>query len=85
MMSQQVHAVNSDAEAITHGCAGCHGTEGYGYGSLPPVNGMDRQLFLEAMRSFKQGDRQATVMNRIAKGFSDTDLVKLADHFSRKP
>jgi len=46
---------------------------------------MDRHLFLEAMRGFKQGDRPATVMNRIAKGFSDTDLVKLANHFSKKP
>ena len=85
MMSQEVHAVNSDAESITHGCAGCHGTEGDGYGSLPPIHGMDKHLFLEAMRGFKEGDRPATVMNRIAKGFSDTDLVKLADHFSKKP
>ena len=84
MLSQHVHAVNSDAEAVTQGCAGCHGTRGDGYGSLPPILGMERRLFLEAMRDFKQDDRPATVMNRIAKGLSDSDLVKLADHFCKE-
>ena len=84
MLSQPVHAVNSDAEAIAQECAGCHGTRGDGYGSLPPIVGMDRRLFLKTMQDFKQGDRPATVMTRIAKGLTDRDLVKLADHFCKE-
>jgi cytochrome c553 len=45
---------------------------------------MDRRLFLKTMQDFKQGDRPATVMTRIAKGLTDRDLVKLADHFCKE-
>jgi len=85
MISQEVYAVNSDGLASAHECAGCHGTEGGGYGSLPPISGMDRHMFVEAMRGFKQGDRPATVMTRIARGLTERELEQLADHFSKIP
>ncbi len=81
-MAGHAHAANAEIETIAHSCAGCHGTRGNGHRSLPAIRGMDRNQFVEAMRGFKNDHRTATVMGRIARGFSEAELLKLADYFS---
>jgi sulfide dehydrogenase cytochrome subunit len=39
----------------------------------------------DAMRAYKSGDRAATIMNRIAKGFSDAEIDALARYFAKSP
>jgi cytochrome c553 len=36
------------------------------------------------MRAFRSGERPATVMNRIAKGFSDDEIGAIADWLARQ-
>ena len=57
--------------------------------ALAPVvdlAGMPAATLTTAMREFKDGKRQATVMHQIAKGLSDEQVKTLADYFAaQKP
>lgn len=67
-------------------CAACHGTDGRpaatpgnaGEGSLPTLAGQPRQQLIASMQAFKAGERQATIMHQIAKGYSDEQIALIA-------
>ena len=56
-------------------CSGCHGPANV---VLAPINGRDAKELAEAIREFRSGQRAATVMDRIAKGFSDDETQAIA-------
>ncbi|VAW84525.1 hypothetical protein MNBD_GAMMA18-2383 [hydrothermal vent metagenome] len=66
-------------------CTGCHGSEGESQQAIPSLNVMSGEQIYLAMRSFKNDQRHATLMNRIAKGYSDSELRLIADYFGVKP
>ena len=60
-------------------CAGCHGTNGAGSGgALPVLAGQPEQALAASLRAFKAGTRPSTIMQQIAKGYSDEQIVLLA-------
>ncbi len=66
-------------------CAGCHGTNGVSNGpAAPSIAGLDYDYFVEAMNEFKEGGRNATIMTRIAKGYSEADIEAMSKYFSDK-
>lgn len=67
-------------------CANCHGTDGAsaGGGGMPGLAGLSPTYFVEQMRAFRDGKRAATIMHQIAKGYSDEQIVALADYFSKQ-
>lgn len=67
-------------------CVGCHGADGTSRGpATPTIAGMAPETFIDAMKSFKDGSRTATIMDRIAKGFTDEETKQLADYYSKFP
>lgn len=66
-------------------CSGCHGTDGQSVGPMTPtLSGMDKDYFVSVMKDFRNGVRHSTIMERIAKAYSDEELEKMADHFSQQ-
>ncbi|MGR4067130.1 cytochrome c, class I [Halomonas sp. LR3S48] len=64
-------------------CAGCHGTDGRLVGSVPTIAGRPAAVLESRLLAFKHGNiSDTTVMDRIAKGFTDDELAALASHFS---
>ncbi|WP_249225264.1 c-type cytochrome [Tardiphaga alba] len=59
-------------------CSGCHAVQGAASSAIPPIHGRDAGEITEAMTGFRNGTRPATVMGRIAKGFSDDELRPIA-------
>jgi sulfide dehydrogenase cytochrome subunit len=57
-------------------CSGCHGVGGDS--AMPSLAGQSAEQIASAMRGFKTGDRPATLMGRIARGFSDDELDAIA-------
>jgi cytochrome c553 len=55
-------------------CSGCHGADG----RVAPIRGRDAKDLADAMRAFRSGERPATVMDRIAKGFTDDETRAIA-------
>ncbi|MGO4155621.1 c-type cytochrome [Cupriavidus sp. YAF13] len=65
-------------------CAGCHGPAGRApAGSVvPALAGRDQSELVRQMQDFKQGKREATVMQQIAKGYSDQQIEAIAGWFA---
>ena len=61
-------------------CTGCHGPAGTG--PVPSLAGRPAADIVSAMQAFRSGGREASVMDRIAKGFSDDETRAIADWFA---
>jgi cytochrome c553 len=46
---------------------------------MPPLAGRPAETIVADMRAFRTGERPATVMDRIAKGFSDAETRSIAE------
>jgi len=49
---------------------------------VPRLMGRDSAQLQDAMQAFRAGRRPATVMDRIAKGFSDDEIKAIAAWFA---
>lgn len=65
-------------------CFNCHGTEGRTHSAIPAIAGRDHAYLEETLKSYKAGSKPATIMHQLAKGYSDEEIVVLADYFSRQ-
>jgi cytochrome subunit of sulfide dehydrogenase len=59
-------------------CSGCHPTSSRVTSPVPRLLGVDRAAIVRAMQEFRSGQRAATVMDRIAKGFTDEEIQAIA-------
>jgi len=75
-------ALAADATLIASSCSGCHTRSDTLNTGIPRIRGLPEGAFTEAMRGFRGGQRQATVMDRIAKGLTDDEIRQLAAFFS---
>jgi cytochrome c553 len=67
-------------------CAGCHGTAGAGSGGvLAVLAGQPKGTLAAGLRAFRAGTRQATVMQQIAKGYSEEQIEQLAAYLAAQP
>lgn len=70
-------------QALSFTCAGCHGTDGSSVGpSMPAIAGMDPEVFVDAMKDYRNNQRNATIMNRIARAYSDEQFKAMAWFFA---
>jgi sulfide dehydrogenase cytochrome subunit len=64
-------------------CLGCHNTVTAGDSPVPPLGTLSSEQMVAAMQAFRGGTRPSTVMERIAKGFSDEEIKAIADWYAR--
>jgi cytochrome c553 len=68
---------------LAAGCAICHGTEGRAVTKdVIPLAGLPREHIATQMRAFRDGQRPATVMHQIAKGYTDAQIDAMAAWFA---
>ena len=78
-------AATPSATMLGNSCAGCHGTNGNSNGpATPTIAGVSSEYFIEAMEEYKSGERPATVMGRIAKGYTDEEIKLMAGFFAKQ-
>jgi len=63
-------------------CSGCHAERPDVDTPVPRLAGQDASAVAAAMRAYRNGQRPATVMDRIAKGFSDDEITAIASWFA---
>ena len=72
-----------NARNLASACAICHGTEGKAVTKdVIPLAGLPREHIASQMRAFRDGQRPATVMHQIAKGYSDAQIDAMAAWFA---
>jgi sulfide dehydrogenase cytochrome subunit len=68
---------------LASACAICHGTQGRAVTKdVIPLAGLPREHIATQMRAFRDGQRPATVMHQIAKGYSDAQIDAMAAWFA---
>ena len=78
-----VRAAPEDGARLAATCTGCHGTNGHTAGdALPGLAGQSKEALLASLAAFKSGERSATVMTQLAKGYSDEQLEQIAAFFA---
>ena len=65
-------------------CSGCHGVGAAGT-AVPPLQGLAPDDIVAAMQAFRSGQRAATIMDRLAKGFTDAATRVIAAWVGRQP
>jgi cytochrome c553 len=74
----------TDAPRGAVSCAICHPVKAGIDTPLQPLSGRKAADTVAAMQDFKADRRAATVMNRIAKGFSDSEVQAIADWWAEQ-
>ena len=71
---------------LANTCAGCHGTDGASAGDIMPIiGGLEKEYLYTVLSEYKSGERDSTIMGRIAKGYSDNELKAIASYMASKP
>ena len=68
----------SDAPPGAASCSGCHPGARWVDSTVPRLVGRNPADIVTAMQGFKSGQLPSTVMNRLAKGFSDDEIKAIA-------
>jgi len=63
-------------------CSGCHPATPRVISPVPRLAGFDQAAIVRAMLEFRSGQRASTVMDRIAKGFTDDEIQAIAAWFA---
>ena len=86
LSAQAVQAQSTfDVTVLAGACANCHGTDGRSPGGMPSLAGRPESALKAQLLAFKSSTPPSgtTVMNRLAKGYTDEELAALAKHFSQ--
>jgi sulfide dehydrogenase cytochrome subunit len=71
-------AIAADAPPGATSCSGCHPAKRWVDTVVPRLVGRNPAEIVAAMQGFKSGALPATVMGRIAKGFSEEEIKAIA-------
>jgi len=65
-------------------CANCHGTNGHAVkgSGMDSLAGMEKAKTLQKLADFKSGDKPASIMHQISKGYTDEQLDLIAGYFA---
>ena len=77
-----LHPAGKEGMLLSLSCTSCHGTYGISPGAIPTIYGKSREYIIETMKELRNGERDSTVMKRIAKGYSDREIFLIANYFS---
>jgi cytochrome subunit of sulfide dehydrogenase len=65
-------------------CTGCHASSSKVATRVPRIVGRNPAEIVAAMEAFRSGQKPATVMDRIAKGFTEAEIRAIADWFGNQ-
>lgn len=70
--------------ALAATCAQCHGTDGHAVPgeALVRLAGMPKDYILNQLLAFRTGQRPATIMHQITRGYSQEQLDEVATYFA---
>lgn len=77
-LAEQVSTTSAANMAVN--CFSCHGPEGHSPGSIPSLAPLDDHTIEAMLLAFKSGERQSSVMQRHAKGYTDAEIKALSKY-----
>lgn len=79
-------AVSADpaGRLMAESCTLCHGAGGHGPGAIPSLAGKHSDEMMKVLLAFRDGSRPATVMDRLARGYSLAQLQAITDELAAR-
>jgi sulfide dehydrogenase cytochrome subunit len=77
-------AYTADAPLGAASCSGCHAASANVQTPVPPLNGRPAAETMSQMAEFKSGARKGTIMDRIAKGFTEDETRAIAAWYEQQ-
>jgi cytochrome c553 len=74
--------VERQIESLVFTCYTCHGTDGESPGDMPSLKGESAEKIKEKLLAFRQDQNDPTIMNRIAKGYSEDEINRIANYLA---
>ena len=68
---------------LSASCEGCHGTDGNSPGTIPTISGRSADYLMKALSAYQSGERDSSIMQRHAKGYTSEELQLIAEHFAQ--
>ena len=75
----------SATRALVYNCFTCHGTDGRSPGAIHSINGKSEKFIRSKLTEFKTDQSSGTVMNRIARGYTDEQIARIAVYLAATP
>lgn len=82
VVSSAPWAENGHIQVIAATCMACHGPGGRSTNIIPSLAGLPKDRFVQTMKAFQSGQREATIMRRHAAGYTDAEFEALGTYFS---
>ncbi|WP_302173679.1 c-type cytochrome [uncultured Hydrogenophaga sp.] len=80
------HAQVNQVKVWAAACANCHGTDGRAQEGGFNLAGQNKDDMLKKLLAYKKGERPATIMHQLAKGYTDEQLAQISAYFAaQKP
>ena len=68
---------------IGSACFACHGAAGASKSSIPPIIiGVPAAYIVRQLQDFRDDKRYSTIMGRIARGYTDEEIIAVAEYIS---
>jgi cytochrome subunit of sulfide dehydrogenase len=64
-------------------CMACHGPDGRAEGAGRAIGGLPANDLLGKLLDYKHGQLKGTIMHQHTKGYSDEELTRIAEYFSK--
>jgi cytochrome subunit of sulfide dehydrogenase len=74
-------AMAADAPPGASSCSGCHPASSSVDTPVKRLIGLKSEDIVAAVKAFRSGEKPATIMDRIAKGFTDDEIKAIADWY----
>lgn len=77
------HVSSAQENNLVVSCQACHGAQGISNNSLwPNLAGQKKDYLVLQLKAFRSGERKNPIMNPMSQNLSDSDIEKIAEHFS---
>jgi len=84
LLPAAAQAKDPSAEMMANTCVGCHGNKGVSNGpAIPSIAGMSASYFMDAMTEYASNERASSIMGRIARGYSKSQLESMSGYFAK--
>lgn len=70
------------AQALVFNCFTCHGPDGSGPGAMKSLRDMTAAEIRDELMAFRRDENDPTIMNRIAKGYTDEEIDLIARYLA---
>lgn len=73
----------SHTKVISATCFNCHGFNGKSNSAIPSLAGQEKAYLVTAMKEFRDGKRETTVMQKYALGYTDDEYEAMGEFFAK--